>query len=243
MGRFNVRPEKETALIRRMDELGILETDLVEKFVRSGGPGGQHRNKTSSCVYLKHVPTGLEVKMQEDRSQSINRFLARRVLVEKIESRVLNLKTRTDLKRGKIKKQKSRRKRRSMRKDQKKTSAPEGFAQRRCVPCEGGMPPWPLEKAEAQLKDLPGWRLDDEGKRLIREYTMKNFMAAVSRIQEIAAIAEAEGHHPDLHLTGYRTLRVELSTHAIRGLSDNDFILAAKIESLPRAQGAEEAGN
>ena len=68
-----------------MEELGIFEKDIDEKFVRSSGHGGQNVNKTSTCVYLKHVPTGIEVKCMKDRSQSINRFLARRELVKKIE--------------------------------------------------------------------------------------------------------------------------------------------------------------
>jgi len=81
--------EKEEALKKKMDSLGIKENDIEEKFILSGGKGGQHVNKTSSCVYLKHGPTGIEVKCQKDRSQSLNRFLARRMLAEKIESMVL----------------------------------------------------------------------------------------------------------------------------------------------------------
>lgn len=67
-----------------------------------------------------------------------------------------------------------------------------------------------------------------------KEWVMKDFVAAIQFIRSIAKIAEAEGHHPDLHLTGYRNLKIELSTHAIGGLSENDFILAAKIEKLPK---------
>ena len=68
-----------------MEELGIFEKDIEEKFVRSSGHGGQNVNKTSTCVYLKHIPTGIEVKCMKDRSQSINRFLARRELIKKFE--------------------------------------------------------------------------------------------------------------------------------------------------------------
>jgi protein subunit release factor B len=83
---FAVSEEKNSWLREKMRELGIFEKDIEEKFVRSSGKGGQNVNKTSTCVYLKHVPTGIEVKCMKDRSQSINRFLARRELVKKIES-------------------------------------------------------------------------------------------------------------------------------------------------------------
>ncbi len=69
-----------------MEALRILEKDIVEKFIRSSGHGGQKLNKTSSCVYLKHLPTGIEIKCMRERSQSINRFLARRELAERIEA-------------------------------------------------------------------------------------------------------------------------------------------------------------
>ncbi len=84
-----VRPEKLKALKERMESLGIREEDISEKFVRSRGHGGQKVNKTSTCVYLKHIPTGIEVKCQESRSQPLNRFLARRLLADKIEQRLL----------------------------------------------------------------------------------------------------------------------------------------------------------
>jgi len=80
-----VSSEKEKMLQDRMKSLGVAETDLEETFIRSSGPGGQKVNKSSSCVYLRHLPTGLSVKCQKERSQSLNRFLARRVLLDKIE--------------------------------------------------------------------------------------------------------------------------------------------------------------
>ncbi|MRR17101.1 MAG: peptide chain release factor-like protein [Deltaproteobacteria bacterium] len=80
-----VSAEKDRALAARMQELGISEDDLVETFVRSSGPGGQKVNKTSSCVHLLHKPTGLFVKCQRERSQALNRHLARRLLLDKIE--------------------------------------------------------------------------------------------------------------------------------------------------------------
>lgn len=85
MTQFAVSEDKNKWLKDKMDSLGLLEKDIIEKFVRSSGKGGQKVNKTSTCVYLKHSPTGLEVKCMKDRSQSLNRFLARRELVEKFE--------------------------------------------------------------------------------------------------------------------------------------------------------------
>ncbi len=80
-----VSAEKEKALLERMLALGVSESDITETFVRSSGPGGQKVNKTSSCVHLLHKPTGFAVKCQRERSQSLNRFLARRLLLDKIE--------------------------------------------------------------------------------------------------------------------------------------------------------------
>jgi len=108
--------------------------------------------------------------------------------------------------------------------------------QRKCKPCEGGAEPLPLSAAQALLQDLTGWELVG-GKALRKAIKCKDFIDAVQLIQRIAPIAEAEDHHPDLHLTGYRRLTIELSTHAIGGLSENDFIVAAKIDQLVSAGG------
>ncbi|MBI3315907.1 MAG: 4a-hydroxytetrahydrobiopterin dehydratase [Candidatus Omnitrophica bacterium] len=105
---------------------------------------------------------------------------------------------------------------------------------KKCVPCEGGASPLAQEDARRLLKDLEGWKLSAEAKTLRAEYVMKDFMAAIEFIQAIAEVGEREDHHPDVHLTGYRQLAIELSTHAIGGLSENDFILAAKIDALPK---------
>ena len=86
MSTFPVSPEKESQLVRRMAALGVRESDIEESFVRSGGHGGQNVNKTSTCVMLLHRPTGLQVKCQETRQQGLNRFLARRLLLDKIEA-------------------------------------------------------------------------------------------------------------------------------------------------------------
>ena len=114
---FAVSEEKNRWLQERMAELDILESDIEEAFIRSSGRGGQKINKTSSCVYLKHVPSGIEVKCMKDRSQSVNRFLARRELVHKLEKRA-GIMTKDDRKLEKIRKQKARRKRKAEKKYQ-----------------------------------------------------------------------------------------------------------------------------
>lgn len=112
MPEFAVREEKNRWLQMKMAELGVREEDFEESFVRSSGNGGQHVNKTSSCVQLKHTPTGIQVACMRERSQSVNRFLARRELLERIEaaSGVIT----PEMKRiEKLRKQKARRRRRS----------------------------------------------------------------------------------------------------------------------------------
>ncbi|OGW90226.1 MAG: pterin-4-alpha-carbinolamine dehydratase [Omnitrophica bacterium RIFCSPLOWO2_01_FULL_50_24] len=106
---------------------------------------------------------------------------------------------------------------------------------KKCKPCEKGVPPFSKEEAELYVRALPDWHLASDGKTIVRDFLMKDFLSAVDLIQRIAQIAEAEDHHPDVHLTGYRKLRIELGTHSIGGLSENDFILAAKIDPLPKA--------
>src|SRR5450759_3709364 len=108
-----ISSEKQNALYQRMMALGIRETDIAESFVRSGGAGGQHVNKTSTCVQLLHRPTGLLVKCQDDRSQAVNRYLARRRLVAFYEAQVLKKKTDEQQQREKIRRQKRRRSRRA----------------------------------------------------------------------------------------------------------------------------------
>ncbi len=97
----------------KMSKLGINKEDIEEKFIRSTGKGGQNVNKVSTCVYLKHIPTGFEIKCSEERSQLMNRFLALRRLVEKIEEKELNIKSERQQKIEKIKRQKKKRSRRS----------------------------------------------------------------------------------------------------------------------------------
>lgn len=112
MSIFAVSEEKNRWLKEKMESLNIREEDIEEKFIRSSGKGGQKVNKTASCVYIKHIPTGIEVKCMKERSQSINRFLARRELVERIE-RLSGALTDEDIKRLKAKKQKQKRQKRA----------------------------------------------------------------------------------------------------------------------------------
>lgn len=102
-----------------------------------------------------------------------------------------------------------------------------------CVPCEGGVSKYEPAEARTQLEKLEGWTLDEQAESIEKSWTTKDFQAALDFINRIGIVAEAEGHHPDLHLTDYRNLRVQLSTHAIGGLSENDFILAAKVDAMP----------
>lgn len=108
----------------------------------------------------------------------------------------------------------------------------ESLRQKKCLPCEGGVPVIPPAAARDYLRATPEWSLADDSKSISRRVAKKNFVEAVALINQIAEIAESEGHHPDLHLTGYRNLRIDLMTHAIGGLSENDFIVAAKIDEV-----------
>ena len=99
---------------------------------------------------------------------------------------------------------------------------------RRCIPCEAGIIPLFRPAAQVLLKETPGWELSADAKKISRTYKFKNFKEALAFANKVGAIAEEEGHHPDIEL-GWGRVRVELSTHAIGGLSENDFIVAAKI--------------
>ena len=106
------------------------------------------------------------------------------------------------------------------------------LAQQHCEPCDAKTPRIGRAEAERLALSIPAWRVRGASTRLVREWTLKDFRAALALADEIGRIAEEEGHHPDLHLTEYKRLRVELSTLAIEGLSRNDFVLAAKIDRL-----------
>lgn len=105
---------------------------------------------------------------------------------------------------------------------------------KKCVPCEGGVPKLTRSEAQSYLKHLKNWQLSSNADLIRSEYRMKDFESAIKFANRISEVAEKEGHHPDLHLTRYRNLAIEIYTHAIGGLSENDFILAAKIDKLPR---------
>jgi len=113
------------------------------------------------------------------------------------------------------------------------TQTAEELVAKKCKPCEGGVDPCSLDEARSQLATLAGWSLTHDGKRIRKDWTVKNFMAGIDFFNQVGKIAEEDGHHPDLHLEGYRNVWIELWTHAIGGLSENDFILAAKIDQLP----------
>ena len=111
----------------------------------------------------------------------------------------------------------------------------EQLAEKKCLPCEGGVEPFSPAESDAQLARLDGWHLTHEGRRIRKDWVLKNFAAGIALINDVAGIAEDDGHHPDIHLEGYRNVSIELWTHAIGGLSENDFILAAKIDRLSPA--------
>jgi protein subunit release factor B len=122
MSKYGVSPEKEQALEARLRDLQIAEADLEETFIRSSGPGGQHVNKTSTCVRLVHKPTGLAVKVQKSRSQGLNRFLARRLLADHIEQHRQGATSVQAQRHEKVRRQKQRRVRRARQKGREDAS-------------------------------------------------------------------------------------------------------------------------
>ena len=105
------------------------------------------------------------------------------------------------------------------------------LAAKRCIPCEGGVKPMDANEASKMLAELNDWRLDDSGKEIARTYKFKNYYETMAFVNALAWIAHREDHHPDLQV-GYNRVEVRFSTHAIGGLSENDFICAAKIDSI-----------
>jgi 4a-hydroxytetrahydrobiopterin dehydratase len=105
------------------------------------------------------------------------------------------------------------------------------LAERKCVPCEGGVMPLFRPRAEELLKEIPGWALAVDGKSIARKYLFPDFARALAFVDRVGSIAEQEGHHPDIALSWGR-VDISLSTHSIGGLSENDFVLAAKIDAL-----------
>lgn len=108
----------------------------------------------------------------------------------------------------------------------------EALNERKCTPCEGGTQPFERSQAEALLAQIDGdWSIDEDGRTIRREFRFKNFYRTMSFVNAVAWIANREDHHPDMEV-GYNRCLVQFSTHAIGGLSDNDFICAAKIDAL-----------
>lgn len=103
----------------------------------------------------------------------------------------------------------------------------------RCLPCEGiGSALTTEQVAELVSSKIPKWTVTEGSKRIYRTWVRRNFMDAMDFLNRIAQVAETEGHHPDLHLTNWNQVRVELWTHALGGLTENDFILAMKVDAL-----------
>ena len=105
-----------------------------------------------------------------------------------------------------------------------------GLTQKQCIPCQGGIPPLSAEKIQELLPQVPQWNL--EGNTIVREFKFKNFKEAIIFINQVAEIAEYKGHHPDIYLHGWNKVKLTLFTHEIKGLHENDFIVAAKIDPL-----------
>ena len=112
-----------------------------------------------------------------------------------------------------------------------------GLTQKRCVACEAGTPPMSLEEATRMAEQLPGWELKPDEQKLVRRFKFKSFKEAMAFVNRVAGLAEEEGHHPDIYISWNR-VRLELTTHAIKGLSENDFIMAAKINELDDRPGS-----
>lgn len=101
---------------------------------------------------------------------------------------------------------------------------------KKCVACEGGVPPLTREEIAAYQPQVPEWKVTPDDKALLHHFAFKDFKEALAFVDKVGALAESEGHHPDISLFAFKNVSITLSTHAIGGLSENDFILAAKID-------------
>jgi 4a-hydroxytetrahydrobiopterin dehydratase len=111
------------------------------------------------------------------------------------------------------------------------------FARKKCVPCEGGVPRMTRAQADEAVRSLDGWDVREDTTQLHKHYRFRDFVTAMRFVNALAALAEAEGHHPDFAVRAWNTVDVTLWTHAIGGLSENDFIVAAKLDLLPESRG------
>ena len=114
------------------------------------------------------------------------------------------------------------------------------LAAQTCKPCTGDTPRLDVDAIQRLLPQIPNWRLSDDGKRLVKNWRVLDFSAGLDFFRRIGDVADAEDHHPDLHLTNYRDVTVELWTHAAGGLTDNDFIMAAKLNGLEQPKLKDE---
>ena len=101
----------------------------------------------------------------------------------------------------------------------------------KCVPCEGGVDPIDRVGAQKYLPNVPGWNLSEDAKKISKEFKFKDFIGAINFVNNVAALSEEEGHHPDIKIN-YNKVELVLSTHAIGGLSENDFIMATKVDAM-----------
>ena len=107
------------------------------------------------------------------------------------------------------------------------------LTQKHCVPCEGGIDPFTKEQAQEYLKAVEGWDiLDEQELKIQRKFVFKDFKEAISFANRVAELANSEDHHPDINIHSYKKVDITLYTHAIGGLSENDYIMAAKINQL-----------
>jgi 4a-hydroxytetrahydrobiopterin dehydratase len=110
----------------------------------------------------------------------------------------------------------------------------EDLAEKTCTACRGGTPPLSREEAERLHEQVPAWTLADDARKIERKFTFRNFRDALAFVNQVGELAEAEGHHPDIHF-GWGYAAVSLHTHKIKGLHENDFIMAAKIDRIAGA--------
>ena len=106
------------------------------------------------------------------------------------------------------------------------------LTEQKCVACEGGVTPFSPREIEVLLKQVPGWSVLPDQKTIAKKYQFKDFKEALAFVNKVGGIAEDEGHHPDIHLVNFKEVEIHLRTHAIDGVSNNDFIVAAKIDEV-----------